>query len=59
MAPTRELSIKTMERTIKLLQQGNPTWRVAKDVGCFQSAVSKIWCKYKQHGNVIKGKHTE
>ena len=34
-----------------------PTQSVAKDVGCSQSAVSKIWCKYKQHGKVIKGRH--
>uniref|UniRef100_A0A8C5DUY4 Transposase Tc1-like domain-containing protein n=1 Tax=Gouania willdenowi TaxID=441366 RepID=A0A8C5DUY4_GOUWI len=31
---------------------------VAKDVGCSQSAVSRIWTKYKQHGKVVKGKHT-
>uniref|UniRef100_A0A3B5B7H8 Transposase Tc1-like domain-containing protein n=1 Tax=Stegastes partitus TaxID=144197 RepID=A0A3B5B7H8_9TELE len=31
---------------------------VAKDAGCSQSAVSKIWTKYKQHGKVVKGKHT-
>uniref|UniRef100_A0A3B4YMY3 Transposase Tc1-like domain-containing protein n=1 Tax=Seriola lalandi dorsalis TaxID=1841481 RepID=A0A3B4YMY3_SERLL len=27
-------------------------------VGCSQSAVSKIWTKYKQNGKVVKGKHT-
>ena len=58
MAPTKEMSIETMERIIKLLREGNPTRIVAKDIGCSQSAVSKIWGKYKQNGEVIKGKHT-
>lgn len=30
---------------------------MAKYVGYSQSAVSKIWCRYKQNGKVIKGKH--
>ena len=47
MAPTRELSIKTMERIIKLLWEENPTWYVAKSVGCSQSAVSKNLVQYK------------
>uniref|UniRef100_A0A672SN36 Transposase Tc1-like domain-containing protein n=1 Tax=Sinocyclocheilus grahami TaxID=75366 RepID=A0A672SN36_SINGR len=47
-----------MERIIKLLQEENPSRRVAKEVGCSQSAISKIWCKYKQNGKVTKGKHT-
>uniref|UniRef100_A0A8C5H9E7 Uncharacterized protein n=1 Tax=Gouania willdenowi TaxID=441366 RepID=A0A8C5H9E7_GOUWI len=42
MAPTRQMSFETKERIIKLLK----------------SAVSKIWTKYKQHGKVVKGKHT-
>ena len=58
MAPTRELSVETMERIIKLLKEGNSTRSVVKDVGCFQSAVSKIWSKYTQNGKVVKGKHT-
>lgn len=57
MAPTWELSIETMERIIKLLLEGNPAWSVVKDVGCSQSAVSKMLCKYKQNGKVIIGKH--
>lgn len=28
-----------------------------KDVGCSQSAVSKIWTKNKQYGEVVKWKH--
>ena len=40
------------ERILKFFES------VAKDVGCSQSAVSKIWTKYKQHGNVVKGNHT-
>uniref|UniRef100_A0A3Q1GH88 Transposase Tc1-like domain-containing protein n=1 Tax=Acanthochromis polyacanthus TaxID=80966 RepID=A0A3Q1GH88_9TELE len=38
--------------------EGESSWNVAKDVGCSQSAVSKVWTKYKQHGKVLKGKHT-
>lgn len=58
MAPTREMSLETKERIIKLLEEGNATRMVAKDVGCSQSAVSKIWTKYKQHGKVVKVKRT-
>ena len=57
MAPTREMSIETKERIIKLLKEGKSSRNVAKDVCCSQSAVSKIWTKYKQHGKVFKGKH--
>uniref|UniRef100_A0A096MI25 Transposase Tc1-like domain-containing protein n=1 Tax=Poecilia formosa TaxID=48698 RepID=A0A096MI25_POEFO len=35
-----------------------PSCMVAKDVGCSQSAVSKIWTKYKQRGMVVKTKCT-
>uniref|UniRef100_A0A3B5PS90 Transposase Tc1-like domain-containing protein n=1 Tax=Xiphophorus maculatus TaxID=8083 RepID=A0A3B5PS90_XIPMA len=58
MAPTREMSLETKERIVKLLEEGNPSRMVAKDVGCSQSAVSKIWTKYKQHGMVVKAKRT-
>uniref|UniRef100_A0A3B3QDG3 Transposase Tc1-like domain-containing protein n=1 Tax=Paramormyrops kingsleyae TaxID=1676925 RepID=A0A3B3QDG3_9TELE len=53
-----ELSVETIERIIKLLQGGKSTRSVAKDVGRSQSAVSKIWSRYKQNGKVVKGKHT-
>uniref|UniRef100_A0A3Q3AY27 Tc1-like transposase DDE domain-containing protein n=1 Tax=Kryptolebias marmoratus TaxID=37003 RepID=A0A3Q3AY27_KRYMA len=56
MAPTREMSLETKERIVKLLEEGNSSRMVAKDVGCSQSAVSKIWTKYKQHGMVVKAK---
>uniref|UniRef100_A0A671NXU9 Uncharacterized protein n=1 Tax=Sinocyclocheilus anshuiensis TaxID=1608454 RepID=A0A671NXU9_9TELE len=46
------------KQIIKLLQEKNPSRSVAKEVGCSQSAISKIWCKYKQNGKVTKGKHT-
>uniref|UniRef100_A0A673LMH6 Transposase Tc1-like domain-containing protein n=1 Tax=Sinocyclocheilus rhinocerous TaxID=307959 RepID=A0A673LMH6_9TELE len=46
------------KQIIKLLQEENPSRSVAKEVGCSQSAISKIWCKYKQNGKVTKGKHT-
>uniref|UniRef100_A0A671WUZ7 Transposase Tc1-like domain-containing protein n=1 Tax=Sparus aurata TaxID=8175 RepID=A0A671WUZ7_SPAAU len=39
-------------------KKGKSSRNAAKDVGCSQSAVSKIWTKYKQHGKVVKGKHT-
>ncbi|CAJ0940514.1 unnamed protein product [Ranitomeya imitator] len=58
MAPTRETSIETKEKIIKLLKEGKSSRNVAKDVGCSQSAVPKIWAKYKQHGKFVKGKHT-
>ena len=56
MAATRELSMETIERIIKLLQEGRSTQTVAGDVGCSQSAVSEIWTKNKENGKVVKGK---
>ena len=32
---------------------------MAKGVGCSQSVVSKIWCKYKRKRLVKKGKYTD
>ncbi len=58
MSPTRKLPVEMMERIIKL-QEGNPSWSVAKEVGSSQSAASKIWCKYKQKGKVIKEKQAD
>lgn len=58
MAPTKEMSLETKERIVKLLEEGVSSRMVAKDVGCSQSAVSKIWTKYKQHGKVLKGKRS-
>lgn len=52
----KESSIETVKRIIKLLQEGTPL-RVEKHDGGFQSAVSKIWCTYKQNWKVLKGKH--
>lgn len=40
---------KTMERILKLLKEGKSSGVVAKDA-CSQSAVSKIWTKYKHLG---------
>lgn len=51
MAPTGELSTETMACIIKLGQENNPTQSVAK--------VSKVWCKNKQNGEVMKGKQME
>ena len=58
MAPTPEMSLEKKERIIKLLKEGKSSCSVAQDVGCSQSAMSKTWTKYKQHGKVVKGKHT-
>ena len=58
MAPTREMSVETKERIIKLLKEGKSSRNVAKNVGCSQSSVSKIWTKYKSNGKVVKGKRT-
>lgn len=51
------LSTETMERIIKLLREGNPTQSVAKGVGLSPSAVSKMWCKYKQIRRDAKEKY--
>ena len=42
MAPTKELSVETMECIEKLIQECYPQWRIAKDIGCSETAVSKI-----------------
>lgn len=42
----------TQERLIKLLQDG----KSSEDVGYSQSAVSKVWNKYKQNGKVVQEK---
>ena len=44
----RAQSLETVERIIKLLQEGNSTQR------CW-SAGSEIWSKYKQNGKEVKG----
>lgn len=52
-------SSSTTERTIQLLNDGNPAQSVAKDLRCSPSAQCKIWCKYKQNVKVIKLKLCE
>uniref|UniRef100_A0A3B1IG59 Transposase Tc1-like domain-containing protein n=1 Tax=Astyanax mexicanus TaxID=7994 RepID=A0A3B1IG59_ASTMX len=59
MAPTREMSLETKERIVKLLEEGNSSRMIAKDVGCSQSAVSKIWTKYKYTTKQMKHKWEE
>ena len=44
---TIELAIETLEKIVKLIQEDNTQWRVAKDIGYSQSALSKILCKYR------------
>ena len=51
-------SIETMERIVKLIQEGNPQWSGAKDVDYSQSAGSKIWCKNERNGVVKKKRET-
>ena len=36
--------------------QGNSLWNMVKDIGCFQSPISKIWCNYERNGVVKKRK---
>lgn len=48
---TKQIDMSQEERVIK-----SPL-TVTKDAGCSQSAVSKIWIKYKQNGKVVKEKH--
>lgn len=55
MVQTRELPNETKKSIIKLLQEGNSIWSVAKRFGCSQSGVPKIF--QKQNGKVIKRKH--
>ena len=56
-ATTEELELETKKRNIVRLVPGrNLDSSVANDVGCSQSAVSKIWCKYKGNGVVKKRK---
>ena len=47
MTPTEELSDVVREKIVKLLKEGLSTRIVAKQVGCFQSAIAKIWLKCK------------
>ena len=58
MPPTRELSVETMKRIMKPLQEGNSAQSEAKHVYGSQPAVSNIWSKYKQNGKVVQGKNT-
>jgi len=50
--------VETMERIINVPQEGRSTQSVAKDVGCSQAAVPKVWSNYKLNEKVVKGKHT-
>ena len=47
MAPTREVSIGTMQSLVKLIQESYPQWKHGESC-CSQSAMSKILCKYKR-----------
>lgn len=50
------MSVETNKR---LIQEGKSSRNVAKDVGCSQSAVSKIRAKYREKGKVLKGTHSD
>ena len=56
MAPTKELSDVVRKRIVKLLKEGLSTRIVAKQIGCFQSATTKIWIKFKYTGIHLKKK---
>ena len=44
------------EKDRKAHFRGYQLWIVAKEVGYFQSAVSKVWCKFKRNGVVKREK---
>ena len=48
--------METIEKIVKLLQEGRSTQTVAGDVGCSQSAMSEILSKNKENGMVVKGR---
>ena len=54
---TQAMSVETKGEDYKT-QESKSSQNIARDVGCSQSAVSKIWTKNKQNGKVVKGKHT-
>ena len=58
MSLRKELSIETMEKIVKLIQEGNLQWSVVEVFSFSQSAGSKIWWKYKRNKVVKKGKYT-
>ena len=58
LAPKKALSIETIKGIVKIIQESNRQWSVAKDVVYSQSAESKIWCEYKRNRVVKEGKHT-
>ena len=43
-----------MERIFECIEEDNPLWNVVKDVDCYHSAVSKIWCKDPKNKNKNK-----
>ena len=56
MAPTKELSNVVWKRTVKLLKEGLSTRIVSKQIGISQSAIGKIWIKFKHTGIHLKEK---
>ena len=50
--------IKTIKSVVKLTQEYNPHKDMTKNVDCFQSAMSKILCKYKKN-EVVKKKNIQ
>ena len=46
----RKLLINTMEIIMKLIEEFNQHWNTLIGVGCSQSAVSEIGCKYIRKG---------
>ena len=53
---TKEFSIETIERFVRLIQKSNQPQRVAKDVACYQSGVYHCCykCQKKKKNEMIK-----
>ena len=57
MASTKERVNGVKISNVKVNQEDNPKWGVARDIGCSQFAVPTILCNYKRHEVVKIGKH--
>lgn len=55
---TNQRAVSWNNRIIELAQNGNSAWSVTKDVYFYQSAVTRVWSKYKTKMKVVKGKPT-
>ena len=58
MDPTTEVSTEIRETIVKLIQKGNPQWKMAKGICSFKWTVSTILHNIQRNGMVKNGKHT-